>query len=165
MGDPGYDGWGQVGFERTVGFSMRWFAQYNSGYFDGLDTRYSTFPVDGQVGIRHTFRVLWNFSCVCLIATIDTTNWLYSQFNPYSSAEANWGPQPWSPQFHEESAWTKSYVPGLASTPVLYSGMGAQRYSDDTLELMPCILSGAIDSSIWRHHAFSCTSFNAWTAP
>jgi hypothetical protein len=162
-----YDGWGQVGFEHTVGYPLRWFAQNDNGSHITSthirNTKWSTFSVASQIGVRHTFRTLWSYACACLRSTIDTTNWLDSPFNPFNSQEANFGPQPWSPQFLEESNWNKSWVPGLVSTPVAYTGLGAQRYSDDVIESMPCILTGESDVSIWKHAATSCTAFTAWT--
>lgn len=162
QGGP-YNGWGQVGFERTAGYPMRWFSQFYDGY-ETLETRYSTFSVNNQVGTRHAFRVLWTESCLCLRATIDTTTWAESSFNPFSSEESNWGPQPWSPQFLAETGYLQADVPGRATTRTRWSAMGAQRVSDDRLELMPCVLSGANDNPTrWARAAQSCTGFEVWT--
>jgi len=162
-----YNGWGQVGFERTANSptrSLRWFSQFYDGYYT-LETRYSTFSVNNQLGVRHAFRVLWNESCRCLRATIDNTLWAESSFNPFAyPSESNWGPQPWSPQFLAETGYLQSDVPGRATTRTRWSGLGAQRVSDDRLVLMPCILSGANDNPTrWGRQAQSCTAFEVWT--
>lgn len=159
-----YNGWGQVGFERTSGFPLRWFSQFYDGY-NSLETRYSTFSVNTQAGVRHAFRTLWNESCRCLQATIDSTTWAVSSFNPFAyPAESNWGPQPWSPQFLAETGYLQADVPGLAASPTRWSAVGVQRVSDDRLQLVPCILSGANDNPTrWKRRASSCTSFDVWT--
>lgn len=77
---------------------MRWFSQFHPGY-GNYDTRYSSFSISSEYGKRHTFRVLWSYSCNCLRAIIDTTVWDTSNFNPFDSSQADFGPQPWSPQF------------------------------------------------------------------
>jgi hypothetical protein len=163
LGAP-YNGWGQVGFERTAGFPLRWFSQFYDGY-KALETRYSTFPVSNQIGVRHTFRVLWYESCLCLRATIDSTTWAESDFNPFAyPAESNWGPQAWSPQFLAEAGYLQSDVPGTPAARTRFSSLGAQRVSDDRLILMPCVLSGTTDNPTrWARQASSCNAFDVWT--
>lgn len=125
--------WGQVGFERsalssTSGSGLRWFSQFGSA--DGLATRYSSSSVAGEVGVRHAFRVLYNASCRCLQANIDSqTGWYTSPFDP----KADWGPQPWSPQFLAETGYLPADVPGRAGTPTSFSALGAQRLDDGRL--------------------------------
>lgn len=162
-GTSTYNGWGQDGFLKSEGRSMRWFSQFYDGTGTDYEERDSTFTVTGEFGVRHTFRVLWSYACYCLKATIDSTTWDTSSFNPYSSTEAHWGPQPWSPQFSAESSYVQSDIPGTANYPVDYSGLGAQRAGDDHLESMPCIMSAFSDSSRWHHAASSCTAFETWT--
>jgi hypothetical protein len=156
-------GWSQVGFERTAGYNLRWFAQHAGrvgNYFD-ITTRYSTFSVNNQVGVRHTFRVLWNYSCYCIRATIDTTNWLDSKFNPF--VDTTWT-RPFSPQFAGEAGYRESDMPGLSSARTAFSALGAQRYSDDVLAPLPCIMSGANDNPArWGRLASSCEAFTIWT--
>ncbi len=150
--------WAQVGFERTSGHTLRWFSQFNDGR-GNLATRYSTFGVTNQIGVRHTFRVLWNATDHHEHATIDTTTWAVSSFDPF----ANWGPLPWSPQYLEETGYAQTDVPGTAGGKVAYTGMGAQKL-DDSLVSIPCILSGADDvPTRWAHQASGCTGFTAWT--
>lgn len=159
-----YNGWGQSGFERTAGYPLRWFSQFYDGY-GSLETRYSTFSVSSQLGVRHAFRVLWYESCRCLRATIDRTTWAESSFNPFAyPAESNWGPQPWSPQFLAETGYRESDVPGGPTTRTRYSGLGGQRVSDDRLILMPCILAGVDDNPAqWGRKAYNCNTFDVWT--
>ena len=156
--------WGQVGFERSApsaaaGSNLRWFAQFSS--VDGLATRYSTSSVSSQIGIRHTFRVLYNASCRCLQANIDTTTgWYTSPFDP----KADWGGQPWSPQFFAETGYLQADVPGRATTRTSFSALGAQRLDSGALVGMPCILSGAnANPSRWGRSASSCRAFDVWT--
>jgi hypothetical protein len=152
-------GYGQVGFDRYAGTTLKWFAEFNDGLGHVAD-RFSTFSVTNQVGVQHTFRVLWTPACACLHANIDTTNWLNSTFNPFF---VGWGPQPWSPQFMDEATWLQTDVPGTPSARTSFSGMGAQRLSDDIIESMPCILSSLNSSSRWSHSASSCTAVTLWT--
>lgn len=164
-GPSPHNGWGQVGFTKDVDMSnqLRWFSQFWDGTGSDYIERDSTFIITNQIGVRHTFRVLWTYSCYCLVATIDTTTWDKSGFNPYSSQESNWGPQPWSPQFNAESFYLESNVPGFLEDPVAISALGAQRAGDDQLESMPCILRVRSDSSHWHHQAISCTAVYLWT--
>jgi hypothetical protein len=156
---PGLQDWGQVGFERTAGQTLRWFSQFS--YDGGLTTRYSTHTVTNQIGVRHAFRVLYYADCRCLRANIDgSVGWFRSSFDP----KREWGAQPWSPQFFAETGYLQSDVPGRASTPTAYTALGAQRLSDGRLVGMPCILSAATDNpSRWGRAASSCTAFNVWT--
>jgi hypothetical protein len=157
------DAYGQVGFELTYGKPMRWFSQFHDGY-GRYTTRYSSFSIANEYGNRHIFRVLWSGTCSCLRAIIDTTEWATSPFNPFRSAEADFGPQPWSPQFLGETGFLQSNMPGSPSRHTRYAGMGAQRFSDDQLESMPCILSGTNDNpGAWGLDALGCTSFDIWT--
>ena len=160
----GMQDWGQVGFERSAtstaaGSKLRWFSQFSSA--DGLATRYSTYSVSSQIGVRHTFRVLYNPSCRCLQANIDsTTGWYASPFDP----KADWGGQPWSPQFLAESGYLQADIPGRATTRTSFSALGAQRLDNGALVGMPCILSGANDNpSRWGRSASGCTAFDVWT--
>lgn len=82
-------GWSQVGFERTYGYPLRWFSQEKSS--TSLQTRYSSFNVGSEIGVRHTFRVLWIAECVCLRTYIDTYLWSTAPFNPFF-ASSGWGP-------------------------------------------------------------------------
>ena len=167
-GRPGpevtYDvGWGQVGFERTVGYPTRWFSQFNDG-FRNFRTRYSSFPVDGEFSVRHAFFVTWGAGCHCLQATIDTTPWASSEFNPFNPQQSRFGAQPWSPQFLGETGYVQTDIPGVPTKKVLYTGMGAQRYVDDQLESMPCTLASLNDfPDRWGLSASGCTSFTIWT--
>lgn len=157
---PGSRDWGQVGFERTAGFNgLRWFAQFSSN--GGLATRYSTGSVNNQIGVRHTFRVLYYADCRCLRANIDgSVGWYSSSFDP----KQVWGAQPWSPQFFAETGYLQSDVPGRQSTPTAYSALGAQRFDNGQLMGMPCILSAATDNpSRWGRTSSSCTAFTVWT--
>jgi hypothetical protein len=161
-------GWGQVGFERSWGYPMRWFSQFSNGLTGSdriLETRYSSFSINNQFGVRHTFRVLWASSCgPCLKATIDTTTWDTSSFNPFASSEANFGPQPWSPQFVGEVGYLEADMPGTPAHHTRWTAMGAQRYTDDALESMPCVLSAENSNPLfWGRTALSCTSFDIWT--
>jgi hypothetical protein len=156
--------WGQVGFERSALSSvsrsnLRWFSQFSSA--DGLATKYSPSSVAAEVGIRHTFRVLYDASCRCLRANIDgSVGWYSSPFDP----KADWGPQPWSPQFMAETGYLEADVPGRPGTPTSFSGLGAQRLDNGRLVSMPCILTGANDNPTrWGRSASSCTAFGVWT--
>lgn len=153
-------GWAQVGFWRPSGDTLRWFSQFNDGS-GHLETRPSTFSIIGEVGVRHTFRVLWTASCGCERAVIDTTNWAYSTFNPFGT----WDAQPWSPQFLGETHSLAADIPGTAGARTAFSAIGGQRYTDDALESMPCILSGLNDNSNrWARAASSCIAFTIWTS-
>ena len=154
---PGDRDWGQVGFERTHGQTLRWFAQFSAA--NTLNTWYSPNGVTSQIGIRHTFRVLYDSTRRDLAATIDTTTVYRSGFDP----KATWGPTNWTPQFFAETGHRETDVPGRPATPTAYSGLGVQRPADGQLVSMPCILSSATLSSRWGRAASSCTAFTVWT--
>jgi hypothetical protein len=156
---PGPRDWGQVGFERTAGYTLRWFSQFS--YSGGLTTRYSTHTVTNQIGVRHVFQVAWYANCRCLRANIDgTVGWFNSSFDP----KRVWGAQPWSPQFLAETGYLQSDVPGRASTPTAYSGMGVQRLDTGRFVSVPCGLSAANDNPTrWGRAPSNCTAFNVWT--
>jgi hypothetical protein len=44
-----------------------------------------------------------------------------------------------------------------------WTAMGAQRYSDDALESIPCVLSAKATTPLWGRTALSCASFDIWT--
>jgi hypothetical protein len=160
----GQNEWGQVGFERTSGVTLRWFSQFNDGEHN-LDTRYSSFNIISERGVRHTFRVLWSPSCpgdrACLRAVIDSTNWDYSAWNPY----VEWGPMPWDPFYAGETGHLASDIPGNGTDRTVFSSMGVQRYEDDILESLPCGLTEFRNdnSARWGRASSSCTSVSVWT--
>jgi hypothetical protein len=156
--------WSQVGFERTSGFNLRWFSQHawNNSSGDHLSTRYSTFSVNSEIGVRHTFRVLWNSGCTCLQAIIDVTTWSNSPFNPFFSS--GWGGLPFSPQFSAETGHLATDVPGTAGARTAFTALGAQQYSNDALVPMPCAMSAVTSSPRWGRAAHGCDAFDVWTA-
>jgi hypothetical protein len=161
-----YD-WSQVGFIRRGGDTLRWFSQHGwySGGNNHLTTRFSTLSVIDQIGVQHTFRVLWSASCLCNRAYIDTTLWSSSPFNPFVDAESGWGPTPFSPQFAGETKDLNSDITGQPSVHTAFSALGAQRYSDDVLEPLPCIMTGANSNpSRWGRSSSRCDAFDIWTA-
>ncbi|MGI8881245.1 MAG: hypothetical protein ACR2KJ_12230 [Jatrophihabitans sp.] len=117
---PTGNAWAQVGFEHTSGFSLRWFAQFNDDH-GHIATRYSNFSVNSEIGVRHTFRVLWSGDCICEKATIDTTTWLVSTFNPFYE----WSPEPWSPQFAGEVGYLEADMPGYSANHTKFTALGA----------------------------------------
>lgn len=159
--------WAQVGFERTSGYSLRWFSQFSDGE-NAFDTRYSTFSIISERGVRHKFRVVWSLSCgtvggACFRAYIDDNNWDSSVFNPYYMNE--WGPLPWIPQYTAEMGHRESDVPGNGSNRTDFTGIGAQRVSDNQLELLPCGLTGRNDNSgRWDRDVVTCQAFSVWTS-
>lgn len=153
-------GYSQVGFERTYGFPLRWFSQESGGGF--VYTTYSNFNVGSEIGVQHTFRVLWIASCVCLRTYIDTTFWSQAPFNPFF-ASSGWGPRPWRPQFFEETGHTATDVPGQPAARTNFSALGAQRVSDHVVVQMPCTMTLLQNSSRWRLAATACDAFAGWT--
>lgn len=154
---PGLSDWGQVGFERTYGSTLRWFAQFSTA--DVLETWYSPFGVTSQIGTRHAFRVLYDPAARRLNANIDTTTVLRSGFDP----RVEWGANNWTVQYFAETGHTATDVPGRSSTRTAYSAMGVQRRDTGGLMSTPCMLTGATDSSRWGRSASSCTAFTVWT--
>ncbi|MGI5175886.1 hypothetical protein ACQEVZ_06090 [Dactylosporangium sp. CA-152071] len=156
--------WSQVGFERTSGSPLRWFSQHawNNSTGDHLSTRYSTFSIASEVGVRHTFRVLWNSACTCLQAIIDVTVWSNSDFNPFFSS--GWGGLPFSPQFSGETGHLETDVPGRSGTRTAFTALGAQQYSNDALVPMPCAMNATTSSARWGRSASGCDAFSIWTA-
>ncbi len=157
-------GWSQVGWERTYGYPYRWFSQHNG---DGtLATRYSTFPVDSEIGVRHTFRVLWSSSCAsnpCVKAYIDTTLWSSSFFNPFDLA-SDWGPRPFSPQFSGEVGFAQSGVTGTPAAHTILSSLGAQRFSDGLVIPMTCTMNATNNNPAdWALTAPACDNIQFWT--
>lgn len=160
----GANEWGQVGFERTSGATLRWFSQFNDGEMN-LDTRYSSFNISSESGVRHTFKVIWWPSCSggsCLRANIDTTGWDSSNWNPY----VEWGLMPWDPYYSAETGHRESDVPGNGTNRTVFSGMGVQRYEDDQLESVPCGLTEVYNDNTarWGRATNSCTSVSVWTS-
>jgi hypothetical protein len=84
-GGASSNGYGQVGFERDAGSTLRWFSAFNpTGASNAEVTRFSAFGVTDQIGVRHIFRVLYVTTCHCLHAYIDLTDWDSSLWSPYS---------------------------------------------------------------------------------
>lgn len=154
-------GWSQVGWERTYGHPIRWFSQhYGEGTYA---TRYSTNSITNELGVRHTFRVLWIQSCVCMRAYIGTTLWASSFFNPFDSCSL-WGPRPFSPQFAGEVGFRESGVPGSPAAPTPLTALGAQRFSDGVVVPMPCTMTSRNDNGTdWGLTASSCDDIEFWT--
>ena len=142
-----------------TGDTLRWFSQFWSGS-GGCCQTWESYHATSQIGVRHTFRTLYEPGCGCLRATVDSTTIDTSNFNPFT-----WfGDRPWSPQFSEEANYRESYIPGFTATPAAYTGMGAQRYVDDVIESMPCILNlMGPTSPLWGHSSSSCTAVHIYT--
>jgi hypothetical protein len=154
------DGWAQVGFEHTAGYALRWFSQ-SSPSLGTYYTRYSTFSVASEEGVRHAFYVRWSPACYCERMTIDSTLWASSPFNPFTSWSLS---KPMSPQYFGETGYFQDDVPGYSSNHTKFTSMGVQSY-DDSSALIPCILSGRDDHpGRWSRDASSCTAFDIWTS-
>jgi len=107
--------------------------------------------------------VLWNYGCLCLQATIDAEVWSNSPFNPFATA-SGWGPRPFSPQFFGEVGYLESDIVGTSSQRAAYTGLGAQRFSDDVLTDMSCTMWGRNDNpNRWSLSPSSCWAFDIWT--
>jgi hypothetical protein len=161
-------GWGQVGWMHQRGSHEVWFSQFWDGYNDPLQSNLGTASIAGEHGVRHTFRVLFYPSCGCLHATIDSTLWDVSAFDPYVTSESNWGKFPWRVEYGDETTYQNDDPAGQPDNKVHISGMGAQQESDDSVVSVPCILS--VQPPIYEpfsaaHHATSCTVVDVWAAP
>lgn len=168
--DPATDHYFIVGFERTFGYSLRWVAigEYTAGGDRFRVQRYSPFAVDSEVGVRHTFRVLFNSACRgglgCLKAYIDTTLWLDSGFNPFNFFDSGWGSGPWQPRFYSATGYLASSIPGTPTARVPFTSLGAQRVSDLAVVPMPCTMFSFNNKpSAWGLNATDCDDINAWT--
>jgi hypothetical protein len=154
--------WAQVGYERNGAYTgYRWFSQFmnNTG---APETWYSPNPQTSQLGIQHTFRVLWQPSCDCFRAYIDSTVVDQSSFNPFFTWPTF---QPWSPQFFAETGWLESDVPGTPGSPLPFRSLGAQRVTDDVVENMPCTMTSFNDNPArWGQSSSNCQNFTVWTA-
>jgi hypothetical protein len=122
-------------------------------------TRYSTFDIYGQIGVRHAFHVLWHQNCECEVLTIDSTTWSTTTWDPF----ARWQ-TPFIPEYSEETAFLETDVPGYSNARTLYTSMGIQGY-DNVNRLIPCVLGVTNANPIrWAHHGISCTSVELWTS-
>jgi hypothetical protein len=152
--------WAQVGYERNALYSgYRWFSQFRSDA--GAETWYSPGSQTDQLGVRHTFRVLWTKTCACFQASIDGIVVGRSSFNPF----VDWPTDlPWAPQFFAETGWLESDVPGSPSNRLPFNSLGAQRYLDDVVEPMPCTMYSFNDNPArWGQASTNCQNFALWT--
>lgn len=155
-----YAGWSQVGFWREPGQPLRWFSQEHGAGI--LQTRFSTFNIGGEIGVKHMFRVLWINECSCLRTYIDTYLWSTAPFNPFIGS-SGWGATPWVPQFFGETTYLASDVPGQPWGHTDFSALGAQRVSDEVVVQMPCTMLLSQDSPRWAISASACDAFASWT--
>lgn len=150
-------GWAQVGFELTSGHSLRWFSQDYLASKNIIETKYSSFSITSTIGLRHTFRPLYLFTCGCMIMEIDSTVWDSSSFSPSSGWLS-----PYSPQYSAEAGYHEANVPGTASYPTAFTGMGVYYHNGSNVSV-PCVLSLDLATSRWKQSASSCTAVNFWT--
>lgn len=147
-------GWAQSGYFRSYGSSITYFSQIASD-----STHFQTvFRYNPILGSTHAYRSLYWSGCGCIQTTVDSTVFQQSTFNPYG----RWS-FPFVPQFFGETAYRESDMPGLSSSPMTFWGLGVQRYTDDVLVSIPCILLSRVDSTRWGLSPSGCTAFNVYT--
>jgi hypothetical protein len=152
-------GWAQAGFELTNGHPLRWFSQDYATLSSILETKYSKFDITNQIGTRHAFRSFSDISCGCELMYIDSVLWASSSFDAFN----NWL-KPFSPQYSTEAGNYETDVPGTASAPAAYTGMGVYDELGGNNYPTPCVLSlGDDHPDRWKVSVNGCTAVNFWT--
>jgi len=152
--------WAQSGMMRiylsTGELYVRHFAQAISEHTAAQTWFYGNVPT----GVRHAYRSLYSSSCFCVQMQVDGVVKLATSFNPFGDWLA-----PFVPEFFGEVPYqASSDMPGIPTAHELFTGLGAQRYSDDVLVSMPCYLLGQNDNpSNWGRSASTCVNFDIWT--
>lgn len=159
-GNANNSGWAQSGFELNGLGGLKWFSQWSpDGYH--AETRYSYSQVLNQIGVRHTFRELYQQSCGCIQLYIDSTLWSYTHFNPFGT----WS-YPFAPVFKGEVGWPLNDMPGTATMKTGFSALGAQEFYGDNLVRMPCTMRGENNyPTRWAREVTAgvCDAFNIYT--
>ncbi len=168
----------QVGYIKSADFGhVRWFFEANNGYTGAnlnFDFYPSSFSVDAEAGVRHSFSVNWRTSDDFVHGDIDSVPWGASTFNPYRGSysgdpaavnRADFGAQPWSPQYEGEGLYTQSDIPGIGSSHASFTYMGVQKFSDDAFENLPCgyDIPDSDNYPRWTNSASGCTTASIWT--
>ena len=165
--------WAQVGFERNAGQTLTWFAQdVQDPNHDNIlqpgeiaTWYYQCCSIVNQVGVRHTFQVLYNSPCGCIKMIIDGIAAQSTTYNPYAYS-SGWGSfSAWLPTFAAEAGFPQSDVPGTSGGKTAFTALGAQLVSNDQLVPMSCSMNFVNENpSRWGLSASSCDAINIWTS-
>jgi hypothetical protein len=161
-----YDGkgWAQTGFIRGYNSPQYEWAEFYNPVSGAL---YNRFPANPSLpnGVKHAYRDLWSNGCGCIVMSIDGAEVTQTNFNPYADWYAGPNGDQFSPQFSGETTYTASDIPGVPSSKTAFSALGAQQFSNNALNSMPCTMTYINSNpSRWAHSASSCTAFDIWTS-
>jgi hypothetical protein len=101
----------------------------------------------------------------CVESLFNGTRITDTNFNPFDGmwAQRPGGGSGWSPEFMGEKWYQASDIPGTASQHANYQFIGAQRYTDNVSENMPCELTGMLTATRAAYKAANCYTFDIWT--
>lgn len=165
-------GWsqaGEIGGPSGIGYGWAEVAQhYNPNTGDCTDC-FDRFLGTLSAGDRDAFTEKFQYcsaptSGYCVESLLNGARITDTNFDPYTYwAQRPGGGSGWSPQFEGEKTYQASDILGTTSQHANFQFIGAQRYTDDTFENMPCELTGVNQASRATYQASNCYTFDIWT--
>jgi hypothetical protein len=166
-------GWsqaGEIGGYNGIGYAWAEVA----GHYDsatGLCTDcFDRFATTVTSGDRDAFTEKYQYcgaptNGYCIESLFNGSRITDTDFNPFTTYWAQWpgsGPG-WQPEFSGEKSYQENDIIGTSSQHANFEYIGAQRYSDNAFENMPCELVAVDTATRATYQASSCYNFDIWT--